>query len=208
MYALLKEEGDINDRAARYQNLCIATNWGKAADAYQKSHNKYGQELPQEATSSPRAQAVSNARRYLGTNERPAGSNRGLPQPSGWQIRTYGSAGVPWCACFTSCMCWDAGVKGSSSAGVAVIVSMAKRGQGMFRGYTTNPANVQRGDMAIVGCGSCHIGLVADSNNPYHLIEGNTSPGTEGSQFNGGTVAEKTRPKGNIIGWALVDYPG
>jgi hypothetical protein len=105
-------------------------------------------------------------------------------------------------------MVWDAGVSGKSSAGVAVCMAMAQRGQGMFRGWTTDPSKVQRGDLAVIGCGSCHIGLVADSSNPYHTLEGNTSPGQEGSQFNGGCVAEKTRSKGEVIGWCLVDFPG
>lgn len=208
LYSLIQTDGDENDRSLRYKNLSIATNYGSAADEYQKSHNKYGQELDSQDTASPRAQAVSNARRYLGVNERPSGSNRGNPQPSGWERRVYGSDGVPWCACFATCMAWDSGVTGSSSAGVAVCMAMAKRGQGMYRGWTTDPGSVQRGDLAVIGCSSCHIGMVADTKNPYHTVEGNTSPGSEGSQFNGGCVAEKTRGHGEIIGWCLVDYPG
>jgi hypothetical protein len=104
-------------------------------------------------------------------------------------------------------MAWDAGVKGSSSAAVQYIVSLAQAGEGMFRGWTTDPANVLRGDLAIIGCTTCHVGMVVDSDDACHTIEGNTSPGSEGSQYNGGCVAERHRPRSEIVGWALVDYP-
>jgi hypothetical protein len=137
-------------------------------------------------------------------HERPAGSNRGSPQPSGWQKRVIGADGYAWCACFTTCMAWDAGVKGGSSAGVVVCMDMAQKGQGMFRGWTTDPSKVLRGDFAVVGCPSCHIGLVVDSDNPCHLIEGN---GNDGGSYNGGEVVEKRRSRSEIKGWCLVDYP-
>lgn len=207
VYHLLKESPK-NDRQLRYENLCIATSYGSYWKDYQKSHNKYGQEFDPTSTSTPRAQAVANARRYLGTSERPAGSNKGHKQPSNWQVRVIGSDGYAWCACFACCMALDAGCSGAVSAGVVVCMDMAQRGVGIFRGWTTDPSKVQRGDLAVIGCKTCHIGLVADSGNPYHTIEGNTSPGSEGSQYNGGCVAEKTRGKSEIIGWCLVDYPG
>jgi hypothetical protein len=77
----------------------------------------------------------------------------------------------------------------------------------MFSGWTTDPADVLRGDMIIIGCTTCHVGMVVDSDDPYHSVEGNTSPGSEGSQYNGGCVAERQRPHSDVIGWALVDYP-
>jgi hypothetical protein len=213
LWHLINDPGGSSkfNREHRYNAMCIATKTGTPYESWAKTHSPTtGKDNPPESGKptppSNREKAVAQARSYLGVSEHPSGSNRGNPQPSGWQRRVFGADGVPWCACFSTCMCWDAGVKGAGSAAVAQIMSMAQRGQGMFRGWTTNPANVLQGDMAVVACGSCHIGLVADSSNPCHLIEGNTSPGSEGSQFNGGCVADKLRPRGQIVGWALVDY--
>jgi hypothetical protein len=199
---------DKNHRQTRYDHLCIATRHGSPYEEWCETHDPKTGEPISGGKGGAREQAVKNARSYLGVSESPPESNRGDPQPSEWQDRVMGFDGQPWCACFTTCMAWDVGVQGGSSAGVQVIVDMARNGQGMFRGWTTDPGQVMRGDMAVIGCTSCHIGLVADSDDPWHTIEGNTSPGSEGSQYNGGCVAEKQRPHGDIVGWALVDYPG
>ena len=37
---------------------------------------------------------------------------------------------------------------------------------------------------------------------------GNTSPGSSGSQSNGGGAYKRTRSPGEVRGYALVDYPG
>ena len=140
---------------------------------------------------------------YLGVNESPAESNKGQPQPCGWQDRVYGSCGVAWCACFAVCMAWDAGVQGSGTAGVSANIDLAKRGAGIFRGYTTDSSRVQPGDHAMISCSTCHTGVVVDP--PYTNIEGNTSPGSEGSQYNGGCVAKRNR-QGAVIGWGLVRF--
>jgi hypothetical protein len=207
------EENKANHRSERYNNLSIATKHGSAYADWCETHDPKtgaaygtgGSTAP--AGSSRRQQAVENARAYVGVAENPPDSNRGKPQPDDWQNRVMGFSGQPWCACFVTCMAWDVGVIGSSSAGVQVIVNMARQGQGMFRGYTTDPSKVLRGDFAIIGCESCHVGLVAETDDPCHTIEGNTSPSSSGSQYNGGCVAEKRRPRSDIVGWALVDYP-
>lgn len=202
---------DTSNREPRYDALCVATKTGQAYDDWLEGHDattgKDKPDPPAGGGGSSRARAVEIARSYLGVSENPPESNRGNPQPSDWQERVYGDDGVPWCACFTTCMAWDAGAVGSSSAAVTYIMSMAQAGQGMFRGWTTDPSVPLQGDMAIIGCSTCHVGLVASSDDALHTIEGNTSPGTEGSQYNGGCVAEKHRPRGDIVGWALVDYP-
>jgi hypothetical protein len=201
---------DRLQRKLRFSNLCIATKTGKAYDNWTKTHDpNTGKETTQPGPAKPadtssRQKAVELARSHLGVHETPHGSNKGQPQPSKWQHRVIGGDGYAWCACFATCVAWDAGVVGGSSAGVVVIMNMAQKGQGMFRGWTTDPSKVLRGDFAIVGCPSCHIGVVVDSNNPCHLIEGN---GNDGGSYNGGEVVEKTRPRNQIVGWALVDYP-
>lgn len=204
LYHLGQDDGwDQHSRRRRYENLCVATKHGRVWDEYAKSHDRYGEPKDKQ---SARDKAVTLARSHIGTVEHPSGSNRG-PKISDWQKRVLGSDGYPWCACFVTCMAWDAGVKGSSSAGVQVIVNMAKAGRGMFRGWTTDPRKVRKGDFAIVGCTSCHIELVASEADPYSTIGGNTSSGSSGSQYNGGGVFARDR-RGEIVGWARVDYPG
>ena len=206
---------DAADRKVRWNNFCVATKTGAPYKSWQNTHNDHtgapnapagGSSPPAQDTSS-RGKAVARARSFIGTHEVPAGSNKGSPQPSGWQKRVIGSDGYAWCACFVTCMAWDAGVKGASSAGVIVCKDLAQKGIGMYRGYTTDPSKVLRGDFAIIGCSTCHIELVIDSNDPYHTIGGNTSTGRAGSQYNGGGVYERHRSKSEVIGWCLVDYP-
>jgi hypothetical protein len=213
VYGLIQDgtdqENKDNNRSSRYEYLSISTKKDDAYANWLKTHNASdGSEKSSGGGSSARQRAVDHARSFLGVSESPPESNRGNPQPSDWQERVLGYDGQPWCACFTTCMCWDVGVQGSGSAGVSAIVNMAQQHSGMFRGWTTDPNNVQRGDMAVIGCTSCHIGLVAETDDPCHTIEGNTSPSSSGSQYNGGCVAEKHRGRHEIMGWALVDYPG
>lgn len=199
------EANAANNRQTRYDNLCIATRHGSAFADWHATHDYQTGEPIQ--TASSREWVVEHARSFLGVSENPPESNKGSPQPSEWQRRVIGADGYAWCACFTTCMAWDAGCEGGSSAGVINCIDMARNGQGIYRGWTTDPSKVTRGDFAVVGCESCHIGMVAETEDPWHLIEGNTSPGSEGSQYNGGCVAEKTRGHSEVIGWCLVDYP-
>jgi hypothetical protein len=210
LYGLIQDgpepDNEANYRHDRYANLSIATKHGDVYENWCQTHDPTtGEALS--SGSSARETAVERCRSYLGVSENPPESNRGSAQPDDWQERVLGYSGNPWCACFSTCMAWDAGVKGSSSAAVQYIVTMAQNHEGMFSGWTTDPADVLRGDMIIIGCTTCHVGMVVDSDDPYHSVEGNTSPGSEGSQYNGGCVAERQRPHSDVIGWALVDYP-
>ncbi len=214
VYSLAEEEGwDESDRKLRYNNLCIATKTGDAYRQWQKTHDDTTgetEQTPGRPEQGSRAKAVGRARSFLGVTENPSGSNKGSPQPSGWQKRVIGSDGYAWCACFTACMAWDAGVVGGSSAGVVVCMDMAQKGKGMFRGYTTDPSRVHRGDFVIIGCKSCHIELVEETpgnNTTIKTIGGNTSPGSGGSQYNGGGVFRRNRARHEWIGFCLVDYP-
>jgi hypothetical protein len=205
VWHLGEDEGwDESERELRYSNLCVATRHGSEYEDWAATHNTETGAEKSAGGSSSRADAVARCRSHLGVRENPAGSNRGSPQPDKWQQRVYGSTGVPWCACFSTCMAWDSGVKGAGSAGVQVLVDMARQGTGMMRGYTTDPGAVLRGDFAIVGCTSCHVGVVVNSDDACHLIEGN---GDDGGSYNGGEVVERRRGRSEIVGWCLVDYP-
>jgi hypothetical protein len=139
--------------------------------------------------------------KYVGVHENPDGSNKGKPQPSEWQNRVYGSDGVPWCACFAVCCAWDNGVSGSGTAGVWNNTELAKKGQGIYKGYTTDPSKVHAGDHAFKG--SDHTGVIYDRSNGV-TVEGNTSSGNSGSQYNGGQVAKRNRGWGYWTGFGIV----
>jgi hypothetical protein len=189
-----------NDRQTRYDNLCVATHYGSAYEAWEETHNKWGEPYTPEATG--RSACKDWLDSYLGVHENPDGSNRGSPQPSQWQQRVYGADGVPWCACFAVCSSWDNGVSGTGTAGVANNTQLAKQGQGIYRGYTTDPAKVRAGDHAFIG--SDHTGVIYDAATGQ-TVEGNTS--SSGSQWNGGSVVKKTRGWSYWTGFGLVRFP-
>lgn len=210
LYHLMQTDPKNNraaNRQARYDALCIATHTGTAYKKWDATHNKWGK--PNKPAESRRAQCVKHARSFIGVNEHPAGSNKGDPHPSDWQKRVIGSDGFAWCACFTTCMAWDSGVQGSATAGVFNNIEMAKSGRGMYRGFTTDHRKVNPGDHVAIGCSSCHIELVArkPTASAVDTVGGNTSPGSSGSQFNGGCVANRTRSRGEVVGYLLVRFP-
>lgn len=202
IYSLAEKKGSggwkKSDRQLRYDNLCIATKTGDAYKGWAKTHNTVSGKAKPKApsTSKGRKACLANMKRYVGVSENPRGSNRGTPQPGGWQKRVIGGTGFAWCACFASCMAWDAGVKGAGSAGVAACYDMARRGAGIYRGVTHDPSRVRVGDHAIVGSISTHIGVVASNTNACYLIEGNA----------GDRVKEGVRNRGSIVCWLLVDF--
>jgi len=205
VWHLIEDEGPENDRPLRYENLCIATHYGTFWEEYEADHNKYGQAIHDEpAGGGSRSACKDWLEKYLGVSENPSGSNKGQPQPSTWQQRVYGDDGVPWCACFAVCSAWDNGVAGSGTAGVYNNRQLAKQGSGIYRGYTTDPAKVHAGDHAFIG--SDHTGVIYDAET-MTTIEGNTSPGSEGSQYNGGCVAKRDRGPGYWDGYGIVDFP-
>jgi hypothetical protein len=206
VWHLGEDEGwDEAERELRYENLCIATHYGSYWDEYEKTHNKYGKEI---STGTGGGGTRSDCKRwlesYLGVSEKPANSNKGTPQPSGWQNRVYGDDGVPWCACFAVCSAWDNGVDGSGTAGVYNNTQLAKNGQGIYKGYTTDPNKVRAGDHAFIS--DDHTGVIYDADS-LTTIEGNTSPGSEGSQYNGGCVAKRQRGRSYWTGYGLVRFP-
>lgn len=183
---------EANHRQTRYDNLCIATKYGSAYEKWKKTHDQYGKALK----ASTRDEIAKWLDKYVGTSEDPKGSNRGEPQPSGWQRRVYGSDGVPWCACFSVCSAWDAGISGSGTASVYQNVQLAKKGQGIYKGWTSDPSKVRKGDHMFIG--SDHTGVARGSlqaDGTILGVEGNTSgTSSSGSQWNGDVVAKKSRP--------------
>lgn len=178
-----------NDRQDRYDALCIATHHGEVYEEWDETHNKYGEPYSDDDDSgSKRSNIKKWLDKHIGVHENPDGSNKGNPEPSGWQNRVYGDDGVPWCACFAVCSAWDNGVTGSGTAGVYNNVQLAKQGKGIYKGWTMDSSKVHAGDHAFIG--SDHTGVIYDRETGT-TVEGNTS--NSGSQWNGGSVVKKNR---------------
>jgi hypothetical protein len=199
-----------NDRQNRYDALCIATHHGDAYEDWDETHNKWG--VPYDTSSAGgtgRAACKEWLNAYVGTSENPKGSNRGSPQPDGWNNAVYGSSGVPWCANFAVSAAWASGVSGSGTASVYQNTQLAKQGQGIYRGYTTDPSRVQPGDHMFIS--DDHTGVAYgtyQSDGTILGVEGNTSgTASSGSQWNGDVVAKKTRAASYWTGYGLVRFP-
>lgn len=145
----------------------------------------------------------------LGYTENPPGSN----QTKYGQI--YGYDGVPWCVIFLYAIFKAAGegkafFGGAKTASCGTLYRWYKE-----QGLTVPVPEVQAGDIVLLnfhgGSSPEHCGLAVEvgmKNGIYTVttIEGNTSPGFEGSQDNGGCVAEKARHIRQIVGVCRPQY--
>ncbi len=132
---------------------------------------------------------VNRARGELGTVESPPNSNN---QKYGiW----YGFNKVPWCAIFVSWVLAKSGVPAYRHASVAMSLDWARkngRHRSEFRtGFVA--CRINSGE----DWGPGHTGLVeaVHSDGTVTCIEGNTSPGSAGSQRDGGGVWRRRRPQ-------------
>jgi hypothetical protein len=139
-----------------------------------------------------------------GVVESPPFSNRG-PRIDQWQ-KDVGMQGQPWCGAFTFAALKVAGVKGLSwrMRYTPFIVEDAKAGRnGLLR--VVPVADAQAGDLWVVDFKPAgviqHVGLLVRKPKWSRLrrcwvfwtVEGNTSPGSGGSQDNGGGVYRRKR---------------
>lgn len=153
---------------------------------------------------------ISLAKQQLGTVEDPAGSNNVIYNTDYYGHPVSGSS-YPWCVTFL----WDIfRMAGESSAfyggqKTASCTALKNYYNGQNRWFSTGTPKV--GDIAIMSFSYNqeiqHCGLIVDiSGSTYYTVEGNTSPGLEGSQDNGGCVAYKERKFGTIVGFCRVIY--
>lgn len=150
----------------------------------------------------PSQNVIDIARAELGNTEKPSGSN----------LNKYGEAyhwnGVPWCVIFLWWCFKEAGESsaffgGAKTASCGTLFKWYKE-----QGLTVPFIDIRPGDIVILNFSGTsetqHCGLVEkiiDLDLGWiRTIEGNTSPGLEGSQYNGGCVALKARNMKNIIG--------
>lgn len=142
----------------------------------------------------------------LGVTENPPGSN----QVKYWQDYDPKMQGQPWCCAFLWWCFREAGERmaffgGGKTASCSMLLRWYKE-----QGLTVPVSEVNVGDIVILNFhgtqGTEHCGLVVEVKHPYvgalpevKTVEGNTSPGEEGSQDNGGCVALKRRLARNIV---------
>lgn len=142
----------------------------------------------------------------LNYTENPKGSN--LTKFGEW----YGVNGKPWCV--MSLAYWfDKGgefkafFNGGKTASCTKLMELYKA-----EGRWFTDGNYQKGDIPIMTFSKTrevqHCGLVIDKSNDggWYTVEGNTSPGLEGSQDMGGCVAKKIRYTTNILGVCRPQY--
>ena len=117
----------------------------------------------------------------------------------------------PWCGCWCYYALDAVGVTGMDSgmASVATIEDNARAGRKPFKGWTTDRSKVRMGDLVVIGGRGVHVETVRGFSGSSTLTwGGNTSPGSSGSQSNGGGAFERTRSPSEVYGYALVRYPG
>ena len=157
------------------------------------------------------AQAVIDvARAYLGVTEDPPGSNRTIFGAE------YGLDGQPWCVmflwyCFTHAGERMAFFGGGKTASCSILLRWYRE-----QGLVVDVADIKVGDIVILNFHGTkdteHCGLVTEVNRwavtrelmQIQTIEGNTS--VNGSQDNGGMVAEKTRYPSQVVAVCRPQY--
>jgi hypothetical protein len=132
-----------------------------------------------------------------GVRESPPFSNRG-PRITDWQ-QAFGSwlVGQAWCGVFVgTALKRHGGVVGIDSrvASVALIEDDARGGRHGWRTLVA-PHAAKRGDAVVLFGRGVHVELVLENHGTYlRTVGGNTSPGSGGSQSNGGGVYVRDRP--------------
>ena len=142
---------------------------------------------------------IATARGELGYTESPAGSNRTK------YGEAYGWNGVPWCVIFLWWVFLRAGLSVLFFGGARTASCGTLRAWYKAQGQTVPVDQVKPGDIVLLnfhgGTEAEHCGLVEAAGTGWvRTIEGNTSPGLEGSQDNGGCVALKRRYPRQIVG--------
>lgn len=152
------------------------------------------------------SRVIEVAKSDLKYTEYPFGSNR--TKFGEW----YGINGVPWCV---QAQCYwfnkagesKAFMGGDKTASCSSLLAWHKQ-----HGHVVSKDKIQVGDLVILNFSGTqdteHIGLVVDviGHGFFHTVEGNTSPGEEGSQNAGGCVALKTRSVTKVVAVIRPEY--
>jgi hypothetical protein len=156
--------------------------------------------------------AIAWARSKVGVFETPANSNRG-PEIDVWQSYC-GVSAVPWCGCFVAfAVCHEADAKVPDHTRLRYSGWIDYDARNGLNGMVQVPtADARAGDIGTLefeaGPPTDHVVLITGPLDSGLLptLEGNTSPSTAGSQFNGGAVAAKQRASGLFVTVARPTY--
>jgi hypothetical protein len=204
--SVLIPEGRDNAGIPAWDSVCQSL----TAQAYEQAHPP-----PAPDRADPREVALDHMQARLGYTEDPANSNCDN-RPDGIRTSQDHTAdgtwlrGQAWCGCWCFYALESAGVQGidSSLASVPQIHSYALAGQKCYRGWTGDRAKVKPGDLVVMG-NDQHVEMVRGFDGSTTLTYGgNTSPGTSGSQSNGGGAYARYRYPSEVTGYALIRYPG
>jgi hypothetical protein len=176
---------------------------GLSAEERQRAHDREpALKRRYEAQHTGARAAVRWARSKIGKHEHPAMSNWGHPIQD-WIMFTGFNFPVKWCGCFVAFAVVKMGganvpQRKRLALDTAIDADVRGRNNGFEREVSVNDA--KPGDIAtfLLPTGP-HIGLVVGRtrNGMIHTIEGNTSA-TDGSNNNGGEVAEHRRPVSQV----------
>ncbi len=140
-----------------------------------------------------RTRVIETARKYVGTTER-GGPNRG-PEVDRWNRAVGAPLGSPWCGAYTSGVLTEAGareprVRTALAKGFVTKASFSASSVLVGR-YKPKPGDVVVWTRRSGG----HVGFIEQARSPdtFVTIEGNTSSGKRGSQWNGDGVYRRTR---------------
>jgi len=146
----------------------------------------------------------------LGVTEWPKGSNNVKYNTAYYGKEVSGSA-YKWCVTFLWWVFQEAKERmaffgGGKTNSCGTLLRWYQE-----QGLTVPASEVQRGDIVILNFSGTkdtqHCGYVIERDgNAVKTIEGNTTPGEEGSQDNGGCVAKKTRYPYQIVGVCRPQY--
>jgi hypothetical protein len=156
------------------------------------------------AKGTPGERAVAFLLHRAGWHESPAGSND-APFLAHWRtkLKMGWMLGSPWCgfACMAAWLYGAGKHLPADTVSTVAILSRARRGDG----FTAVPASKAKpGDLVVFnfpgGAPAEHVGLARGpaKGGVIPTVEGNTSPGSGGSQANGGGIYVRTRPVGLI----------
>ena len=148
------------------------------------------------------SKVIEIARGELGVKEKPPGSNR----VKYWEDYDPAYQGQPWCVAFLWWVFQQAGERmaffgGGKTASCGMLLRWYRE-----QGLVVDKRDIQIGDILILNFSGTqdtqHCGLVVDKGKlagTWYTIEGNTTPGEEGSQDDGGCVALKMRSVRNVV---------
>ena len=148
------------------------------------------------------------ARGELGTTEYPPGSNH----VKYWNDYDERMQGQPWCVIFLWWIFWKAKQAAAFFAGAKTAGCGTLGRWYQAQGMTVPITEIRKGDIVLLNFHGTltpeHCGIVEEvvGFGLVKTIEGNTSPGEEGSQDNGGCVARKTRTAAQIVMICRPDY--